>query len=201
MVALLDSNFLTPEEYLAFEEKSLVKHEYRDGDAYAMAGTTANHNKILGSLYVLIRNHLRGSGCDPYFSDLKVKIQAKNCFYYPDLLVTCDRRDREMAVYKNHPKLIIEVLSDSTEAFDRGDKFIDYQSLESLEEYVLVNHKSRRVETFRRNAQNLWVLQTYQEQDQTFELQSLNLTINFIDLYEDVPLEPVAVLANNLKLE
>lgn len=193
MVALLDSNFLTPEEYLAFEEKSLVKHEYREGEAYAMAGTTANHNTILMNLLVPIRNRLKGSDCRLFVLDLKVKIQAKNCFYYPDLLVTCDRRDREMTVYKNYPKLIIEVLSDSTEAFDRGDKFIDYQSLESLEEYVLVNHKSRRVETFRRNAQNLWVLQTYQERDQTFELQSLNLTLNFTDLYEDVNLELVAI--------
>jgi len=114
---------------------------------------------------------------------------VRNHFYYPDIIVTCDDRDRETATYKSFPKLIIEVLSDSTEAFDRGDKFNDYQTLESLEEYVLVNSKHQRVETFRRGEQGLWILQTYQEE--SFSLQSINLTASFRDLYEDVTLETV----------
>ncbi|MFM8307125.1 MAG: Uma2 family endonuclease, partial [Microcystis aeruginosa] len=97
-----------------------------------------------------------------------------------------DDRDRETATYKSFPKLIIEVLSDSTEAFDRGDKFNDYQTLESLEEYVLVNSKHQRVETFRRGEQGLWILQTYQQE--SFSLQSINLMASFRDLYEDVTL-------------
>lgn len=97
--------------------------------------------------------------------------------------------DRETPTYKSFPKLIIEVLSQSTEAFDRGDKFNDYQTLESLQEYVLVNSKNQRVEAFRRNVDGLWLFQTYASSGKTFELQSINLTASFLDLYEDVTLE------------
>ncbi|MBE8994653.1 Uma2 family endonuclease [Microcystis aeruginosa] len=189
MIALSHYNNLTPEEYLQFEEKSPIKHEYIDGQIYAMAGTTDTHNIIGLNFTFIIRNHLRGSDCRVYFADLKVRLEKRNHFYYPDILVTCDDRDRETATYKSFPKLIIEILSDSTEAFDRGDKFNDYQTLESLEEYVLVNSKHQRVETFRRGEQGLWILQTYQQE--SFSLQSINLTASFRDLYEDVTLETV----------
>ncbi|KAB0240994.1 Uma2 family endonuclease [Microcystis aeruginosa EAWAG127a] len=189
MIALSNYNNLTPEEYLQFEEKSPIKHEYIDGQVYAMAGTTDTHNIIGLNFTFIIRNHLRGSNCRVYFADVKVKLEKRNHFYYPDIIVTCDDRDRETATYKSFPKLIVEVLSDSTEAFDRGDKFNDYQTLESLEEYVLVNSKHQRVETFRRGEQGLWIMQTYQEE--SFSLQSINLTASFRDLYEDVTLETV----------
>jgi Uma2 family endonuclease len=189
MIALSNYNNLTPEEYLQFEEKSPIKHEYIDGQVYAMAGTTDTHNIIGLNFTFIIRNHLRGSNCRVYFADLKVRLEKRNHFYYPDIIVTCDDRDKETATYKSFPKLIIEVLSDSTEAFDRGDKFNDYQTLDSLEEYVLVNSKHQRVETFRRGEQGLWILQTYQEE--SFSLQSINLTASFSDLYEDVTLETV----------
>ncbi|NCS38612.1 MAG: Uma2 family endonuclease [Microcystis aeruginosa BS13-10] len=189
MIALSNYNNLTPEEYLQFEEKSPIKHEYIEGQIYAMAGTTDTHNIIGLNFTFIIRNHLRGSDCRVYFTDLKVRLEKRNHFYYPDIIVTCDDRDRETATYKSFPKLIIEVLSDSTEAFDRGDKFNDYQTLESLQEYVLVNSKHQRVETFRRGEQGLWILQTYQQE--SFSLQSINLTASFRDLYEDVTLETV----------
>jgi Uma2 family endonuclease len=189
MIALSNYNNLTPEEYLQFEEKSPIKHEYIEGQIYAMAGTTDIHNIIGLNFTFIIRNHLRGSDCRVYFADLKVRLEKRNHFYYPDIIVTCDDRDRETATYKRFPKLIIEVLSDSTEAFDRGDKFNDYQTLESLQEYVLVNSKHQRVETFRRGEQGLWILQTYQQE--SFSLQSINLTASFQDLYEDVTLETV----------
>jgi Uma2 family endonuclease len=189
MIALCDSVFLAPEEYLKLEEKSNIKHEYIDGQVYTMAGTTDTHNTIGLNLALLIRNQLRGSDCRVYFADIKARIEKCNRFYYPDIIVTCDPKDRETPTYKRFPKLIIEVLSNSTEAFDRGDKFNDYQTLDSLEEYVLVNTKHQRFETFRRNDQGLWVLQTYRPDDQTFELQSINLTASFTDLYQDVELE------------
>ena len=187
MIALSNYNNLTPEEYLQFEEKSPIKHEYIEGQIYAMAGTTDTHNIVSGNIYTIIRNHLRGSDCRVYFTDVKVRLEKRNHFYYPDIIVTCDNRDRETATYKRFPKLIVEVLSDSTEAFDRGDKFNDYQTLESLEEYVLVNSKHQRVETFRRGEQGLWILQTYQQE--SFSLQSINLTASLRDLYEDITLE------------
>ena len=146
MIASPNQFFLSPEEYLSYEEDSPFKHEYIDGEIYAMAGTTDTHNIIAGNLFSLIRNHLRGTDCRTFFADIKAKIESKNCFYYPDLLVTCNPNDRETSTYKCFPKLIIEVLSDSTEAFDRGDKFNDYQTLPSLEEYILVNSKHQRLE-------------------------------------------------------
>ena len=179
-------------EYLELEEKSPIKHEYIDGKVYAIAGTTDTHNTIALNLALIIRNHLRGSDCRVYFADIKARLEQRNRFYYPDLLVTCDPLDRETPTYKSFPKLIIEVLSESTEAFDRGDKFNDYQTLESLQEYILVNSKDQRVETFRRNADGLWLFQTYAASHPTFELQSINLTASFADLYEDVTLEQIA---------
>lgn len=189
MVALSNNIPLTAAEYLKFEEESPIKHEYIDGQVYAMSGTTDTHNTIAGNLFTLIRNHLRGTNCRVYFADVKAQIERRNRFYYPDLLVTCDPQDRETPTYKRFPKLVVEVLSDSTEAFDRGDKFNDYQTLDSLEEYILVNSKHRRVETFRRNGQGLWVLQTYTPTEGIFTLHSIDLIVSLAELYEDVELE------------
>lgn len=189
MVALSKSPALTPDEYLQLEEKSAIKHEYVNGEIYAMVGITDIHNTILLNLAFLIRNHLRGSTCRVYAADIKARVEKRNCFYYPDILVTCDPRDRETPTYKRFSKLIVEILSESTEAFDRGDKFNDYQTLDSLEEYCLVNTKHQRVEIFRRNEAGLWVMQTYTPENATFTLQSLDLTANFSDLYENITLE------------
>ena len=151
MIASPQQPHLTPDEYLHLEAQSPVKHEYIDGQIYAMAGASDPHVTIAGNLFALLRSHVRGSGCRVYISDMKARIEALNRFYYPDVLVTCDPRDLETPTYKRFPTLIVEVLSDSTEAFDRGDKFADYQNLESLREYVLINTKRQRVECFRRN--------------------------------------------------
>lgn len=189
MIALSDHyQRLNVDEYLGLEAQSLVKHEYMDGEVYAMAGTTDTHNTIGLNLAVLIRNHLRGTNCSIYFADIKARLERCNCFYYPDLLVTCDPQDRETPTYKRFPKLIVEVLSDSTESFDRGDKFYNYQTLDSLEEYILVNTKSPRVEIFRRHSQEGWLFQTYTPTDLAITIKSLDLGVSFVDLYEDTTL-------------
>ncbi|MFH7243274.1 MAG: Uma2 family endonuclease [Spirulina sp.] len=177
---------LTTQDYLALEAKSPIKHEYIDGEAYAMAGASDAHVTIVVNLAALLRNHVRGSGCRVYIADMKARIEARNCFYYPDVMVTCDERDQENDTYKCFPKLIIEVLPDSTEAFDRGDKFADYQTLETLEEYVLINTRHQRVECFQRNGDGLWVLR-YHTEDQ-FILASLDFSAPLSVLYEDVNL-------------
>ena len=189
MIALSDHHSLTPEEYLELETQSPIKHEYIDGEVYAMAGTTDTHNTIALNFAILIRAHLRGTNCRVYFADIKARLEQCNCFYYPDLLVTCDTRDQETSTYKRFPKLIIEVLSESTEAFDRGDKFNDYQTLYTLEEYVLVNTKHQRVEIFQRHKQGEWIFKTYTPSSESFSLESLNLTVSLTDLYEDVTFE------------
>jgi Uma2 family endonuclease len=177
---------LTTQEYLTLEAESSIKHEYIHGEAYAMAGASDAHVTIAGNLFALLRNHVRGSGCRVYIADMKAHIEARNCFYYPDVMVTCDERDREHDTYKCFPKLIIEVLSESTESFDRGDKFADYQTLEMLEEYVLINTRHQRVECFQRNEAGLWVLRYYTES--IFTLASLNFSAPLATLYEDVVL-------------
>ncbi|MEL7356338.1 MAG: Uma2 family endonuclease [Cyanobacteria bacterium J06560_6] len=191
MIAQISNNLMTPEEYLAFEEKSDIKHEYVNGEVFAMSGTTDSHNTIAINIAVALRAHLRGSGCRVFVADIKVQPPIRN-YYYPDVFVTCEPEDREDPLSKRFPKLIVEVLSDSTEAKDRGDKFIDYQRIDSLEEYVLVNAKRKRVEVFRRSSGGLWVLQVYEqetEEDEVFvDLKSVDLKMPLSDVYEDVGL-------------
>lgn len=176
---------LTPEQYLTFEAASPTKHEYFDGQIVAMAGATDAHVTIAGNLFAELRSHLRGSGCRVYISDMKARIDARNRFFYPDLLVTCDPRDTETPTYKRFAKLIVEVLSDSTESFDRGQKFSDYQTLDRLEEYVLISSQLRRIEIFRRHTDGLWIYQNYDD-GETFQLKSIGYTGTFESLYEDV---------------
>ncbi|WP_027403123.1 Uma2 family endonuclease [Aphanizomenon flos-aquae] len=178
--------YITPEEYLELEENSPVKHEYIDGYIYAMAGALDAHVTIAGNLFALLRNHVRGSGCRVYISDMKARIESLNRFFYPDIMVTCDNRDQETLGYKRFPCLIIEVLSDSTERFDRGDKFADYQTIETLQEYILINTKKPRVECFRRNQDGFWVLQSYVGEETSFQLHSISFAETMRQLYEDV---------------
>ncbi|HEY9816824.1 MAG TPA: Uma2 family endonuclease [Candidatus Obscuribacterales bacterium] len=180
---------LSPDNYLHLEAESPIKHEYIDGYAYAIAGATDAHVTISLNLVAMLRNHLQGSGCRLYISDMKARVEARNCYYYPDVMVTCDPRDAETDTYKRFPKLIVEVLSTSTEAFDRGDKFANYQALESLEEYVLINTRHQRVESFRRGADGLWLLQHYTPTTKQFEIKSLQFRETLTALYEDVVLE------------
>jgi len=186
MVASPQQDYITPEEYLQLELGSDVKHEYIDGYAYAMAGANDAHVTVSLNLATLLRSHVRGSNCRVYISDMKARIEKSNRYYYPDIMVTCDERDKKNTTEKKFPCLIVEVLSDSTEAFDRGDKFADYQLLETLQEYVLINVKRQRIECFRRNNEGLWVLQSYTFEDKYFQLQSINFEGEMSAVYEDV---------------
>jgi Uma2 family endonuclease len=188
MIALPQS-FLSPEAYLQLEQQSQTKQEYINGAVYAMAGASDAHVTIAGNLFARLLNHLRGGGCRVYIADMKVRILDRNCFYDPDVMVTCNPQDQTTPTYKQFPKLIVEVLSNSTEAFDRGDKFADYQTLESLEEYVLINTRHQRIECFRRDSGGRWLLQTYTETTPRFELQSVDFADSLATIYEDVILE------------
>ena len=190
MIASPQFNYLSHTEYLQLEEQSDLKHEYIDGEVYAMAGASDRHVTITLNLASSLRSHLRGSGCRVYLSDMKAKIEAANRFFYPDVMVTCDERDKNNKNYKEYPCLIIEVLSDSTEAFDRGDKFSDYQQLESLQEYILISTKRQKVDCFRRNEAGLWVLQPYSLPNSSVQIHSVNLEIDFATVYEDVDFQP-----------
>ncbi|MEM9215258.1 MAG: Uma2 family endonuclease [Cyanobacteria bacterium P01_F01_bin.150] len=178
--------YFTADEYLELERMSPIKHEYLQGQMVAMAGASKAHVIITGNLSALLVNHLRGKGCIAYAADMKIRLPALNTFYYPDLSVTCDERDRvSNEDFILHPKLIIEVLSDSTEAFDRGDKFSDYKAIAQLQEYVLIHQKQVLVERFQRKSNNLWIPQIYRQDDQV-ELTSIGFKCAIADLYENL---------------
>lgn len=173
---------LSIEEYLEAESKGPIKHEYVDGYVYAMVGTSKPHNTIVVNLASALRGHLRGGPCRVFVVDIKVQIASR--FYYPDVIVSCER-DKDPYV-ETKPRLVIEVLSDSTERIDRQEKKPAYQQLVSLQEYVLVAQDRMEVQIYRRTGID-WELKTYHENEQV-ELASVGLTLPIEQIYEDVEL-------------
>jgi len=186
MSTQIQQAYFTPEEYLEFERQSQYKHEYQRGLVYAMAGTKRFHAQITGNLYILLANHLANSPCSAYVADIKVRIETANCYYYPDVVATCDKQDLEgNKDFISSPKLIIEVLSKSTERFDRTEKFLDYQQLPSLEEYILVSQDKVQVECHRKQASGEWISQCYSAGD-TVEIKSVDFQCSIEEIYRKV---------------
>jgi Uma2 family endonuclease len=185
MVALPDRLLMTYEEYLVWESTQEVRHEYCNGEVIAMAGSTRNHNRVSGNCFKSLDNALADRQCEVYISDVKVQVEPRKKYFYPDVIVTCDERDRTEPQLILFPCLIIEVLSPSTEAYDRGFKFSQYRKSESLQEYVLVQVEQAMVEVFQRNQEGQWVLFEYGLGDRIF-LKSINVEIAVNDLYRQV---------------
>jgi Uma2 family endonuclease len=175
---------LTVEEYLEGETFSDVRHEYINGRIYAMVGATTNHNRISRNAVRRIENHLEGKLCETFVSDMKVKI--KNNFFYPDVLVDCSGELDGKGNFTETPTLIIEVLSDSTQTYDRKGKFDAYRDISSLEEYVLVEQNFICIYIFRRN-QN-WHGEIYSKGEKV-HLESIDLTLPIEELYSNVKFE------------
>jgi Uma2 family endonuclease len=175
---------ITADDYLAGETHSPIRHEYVAGEVFAMAGATEEHATIAGNLFALLRNQVRGGPCRVYIADMKLRVEAADAFFYPDVFVTCDARDTSEPLAKCHPALICEVLSESTEAYDRGGKFAAYRTLESLNEYLLIDSRRRAVEVFRRQPGG-WLLAPVAP-DGWLELHSLGFRCAVDTLYEDV---------------
>jgi Uma2 family endonuclease len=184
MAQLARKLFVSSAEYLEGEKVARVHHEYVDGDVYAMAGGTKAHNQVAGNFYGLLRAHLRGTPCRVFIGDVKVHVawDWRERFYYPDVVVGCEAGDTDPYVVEQ-PKLVVEVLSDSTERDDRSDKFYAYRRLTSLEEYVLVAQDVRRVEVYRRETG--WDLEVY-ETEGDFNLRSVGLDLTLAEVYEGV---------------
>lgn len=190
MIAVLDSDrYFTPEEYFAWEEQQLERHELIEGRVYAMSGGAKNHSSIKLNIGSLIRAHLRGSDCRVFNSDLKVNILHTANYTYPDLSVTCDDRDRQHPLYITYPCLIVEVLSESTEAYDRGKKFVKYRRNPNLIDYALVSADEMAVDLYHRNEAGDWLILNYREGDQ-IELNSIGLKAPIAQFYEDVIFDP-----------
>lgn len=180
-----DERYFTPAEYFVWEEQQLERHELIDGRVYAMSGGTQNHSAIAINFLLLIRSHLRGSKCRVFNSDLKVNILHTSNYTYPDLSLTCDERDRENALYITYPCLIVEVLSDTTEAYDRGKKFEKYRRNSNLVDYVLVSSDEIAVDIYHKNDAGDWLILSYRAGDRV-ELKSIGLSFLIEQLYEEV---------------
>lgn len=171
--------------YLEWEERQPEKHEFFRGEVFAMVGARRSHVAVTRNILVLLWSSLRGSSCQAYAADMKVRAEGADAVFYPDVVVTCDPRDHRADQYIEHPVLVVEVLSDSTAAYDRGDKFAAYRSLPSLKEYLLVDIASRRLECFRRDPTGHWVLYEWRP-GETAELASVELKLAVDEVFENV---------------
>jgi Uma2 family endonuclease len=176
---------MTVEEYLEFERSSPERHEFRDGQVWAMAGAKNRHNRTAMNLRGLLFVAARGTSCQVCDSDTKVRVDGLRMYYYPDLAFTCERINDDLE-YITAPCLIVEVLSPSTEKFDRGLKFEDYQTLESLETYVLVTPTRRKLEVFRRVTNTKWEYERLEGDDALLELTCPKVTLKLSEIYEGV---------------
>ena len=188
--------FITPEEYLALERAAPYKSEFYDGEVFAMAGGSAAHSGIAASTIGTLWSSLRGHGCAPYDSNLRIFIPATGLYAYPDASVICgplEFVDEHQDMVTN-PTLIVEVLSDSTEAYDRGNKFAHYRTLPSFAEYVLVSQKEPLVEVFFRQGDGTWQLTPVRGRDAVVRLQSLGVELRLSEVYDRVEFPEIVPL-------
>ncbi len=179
----LEQNWITPEEYLAREPLSDIRHEYACGRVYAMAGASDKHNYIAGNLFAALNYHLSGTACSAFINDMKVRMESGNdsYFYYPDVMVACDPSDNE-AYFRRFPKMIVEVLSPSTERIDSSEKLRAYQSIPTLEVYILISQAAATVTLFRKV--NQWRREMISKADGDLVIPELDFAISFARLYE-----------------
>jgi Uma2 family endonuclease len=180
---------LSPEEYFAWEEQQLEKHEYINGQVYAMTGGSVNHSRIAIRFTTMFDTHLDPSSCITGNSDLKVNILGTTNYTYPDASVTCDEQDKANTQYISHPCLIVEVLSKSTEAYDRGGKFRMYQNNPALIDYLLVSSTTIEIDLYHKNDAGDWLIINYKPGD-TIELKSIKLKFPIEQVYRGLTLEP-----------
>jgi Uma2 family endonuclease len=189
---------ITPDEYLSWEEDQPTKHEYFHGRIYAMTGGSVEHATIILNLGASFLGRLRGKNCRVFTSELRVKVSETGLYTYPDTVIVCgemqlDRRTKSQTLL--NPTLIIEVLSPSTEAYDRGDKFAHYRTLPSLTDYILISTTSPQVEHFQRQPNGDWLLTVRSGLDMRLTIKTLGIELPFADIYEFVefPIVPVLV--------
>ena len=181
-------SYITREEYLAQEKRSLLRHEYVGGSTFAMTGVAYRHNIIAGNLFSILHAHVRGSQCRATMSDMKAYVESMNSYYYPDVMVSCGRYLDEAVVAAN-PILIVEVLSRSTAAVDRREKVLAYRQIESLSEYLIVHQRKQSVELHRRKENGTWEVFEFDADDAELVLESIptgSLKVSFEAIYESV---------------
>jgi len=173
------------DDFLQWEANQPTKHEFVQGEVFAMVGARQEHVLVALAVAARLREHLRGTRCRAYTSDMKLDLVAADMVFYPDVMVSCDEADRQRPLALQAPCLVVEVLSDSTAAYDRGAKFAAYRLLQSLQEYVLVDVDRRRLELFRRQPQG-WVLHEPEGQPRQLLLESVGLALLDADVFSDL---------------
>ena len=182
------SKLFTPEEYLALEEAAEFKSEYYRGEIFAMAGASANHNRIVMNLASNLTPALSGTPCEAFMSDMRTRVEVQDAFCYPDITIICG----DLHKYKNrsdtvlNPIIIFEVLSKSTESFDRGKKFENYRSIPTLREYILIDQYEIHVEQFSIGKEDKWMLTEYRNPEDIFRLFNLDIEMSLNRVYERV---------------
>ncbi len=181
----------TIDEYLQYDLESLVRYEYIAGQLYPLLGESHHLKIIAENLFARLRTQLYGTDCHVFSSDMKVRIESMNAFYYPEVSVVKDSQDREI-YFKTRPCLIAEVISPITERIDRNEKFFNYRQIPSLQEYILVHQLEVKIEVYRKVYQNNWLLETLTK-DSILKLQSVNVEITMAEIYEDVEFEQLSM--------
>jgi len=179
----------TADDFLAWDRTQLVRHEYVCGEVFAMAGAGEAHVTLALNVAMALRQHLAGTPWRTFITDMKLRVEAADVFFYPDVMVTCSAADAADPLVKREPVLIVEVLWPSTAAFHRGEKFAAYRLLPTLREVLFVDPATRRSDLYRLGAEGLWVLHPTAA-DEGVSLQSVGLTIPGAALWAEVP--PVA---------
>lgn len=180
--------FLTPEQYLEIERKAEFKSEYLQGEMFAMAGAKRGHNRLVGNTFGQFYLQRRQHGCEVYSSDMRVCVSADGLYTYPDIVVVCGEPtflDEQFDTLLN-PTIIIEVLSPSTELYDRGRKFEQYRTIESLREYVLVSSDHVEIELYTRRDDGTWLLRAANRLEDRIGFESVACTLALADVYEGV---------------
>jgi Uma2 family endonuclease len=185
MVVNFEKSYMSPLEYLEWEEQQDIKYEYINGEVFAMTGGTIPHTTIALYLASGFKNHLRGGNCRPFMADAKVGISENGPFIYPDVVVSCHPKDKKALKFIQFPSLVVEVLSSTTEAYDRGGKFQLYRRIPTLQEYVLISADKIGLDCFRLNDRGLWELHPFVEGDEV-HLVSVDFTFPLSLVYEDV---------------
>jgi Uma2 family endonuclease len=184
----------TAADFLIWDETQTIRHEYFHGDVFAMAGGSDNHATVILNVAIALRQALKGTPCRVLTQDVKLHVEKANSYFYPDVFVTCSEKDAKERLIKSEPKLVVEVLSPSTTAFDRGHKFEAYRTLPTLQEYVLIDPEAQTAEVYRRSSNEEWILRAFPA-GQGLVLQSVDLSISATDLFADVELGGVDAAA------
>lgn len=181
---------MSAQDFLAWDETQTVRHEFVAGEVFAMAGAGEAHVTAALNVAMRLRQHLAGTPCRTFITDMKLRVDAADAVFYPDVMVTCSAADAADPLVKREPVLLVEVLSPATAAYDRGDKFAAYRKLPSLREYLLVDTDSRRCDLYRKGGDGLWVLHPF-EPGQAVTLASVELELGAAALWDEVP-DPAA---------